>query len=75
MVFIFHLQVFFTDSVIVTFELLDVSPTMGDIQRSADYYETPLDFAANTLSQMIQNGQFVIQVSGAPFEQVRLFFL
>ena len=50
----------------MTFELLDVSPTPGDIQRSKDYYETPLDFAANTLTQMIQNGQFVINFHGPP---------
>jgi len=62
-----HLQAFFADNIIVTFELLDVSPIMGDTQRAPDYSEVPLDFAANTIAQMIQDGQFVINLKGSPF--------
>ena len=56
----------------MTFELLDVSPIVGDTQRASDYYETPLDFAANTLTQTIQDSQFVIPLHGDAFQSVKM---
>jgi len=63
-------QAFVVDVIIVTFELLDVSPIPGDIHRSATYSEVSLDDAANTIAQMIQNGQFVVSVGGQAFINV-----
>ena len=59
----------------VAFEILDVSPIMGDTQRSKDYYEVPLSVASNKLIQKIANGQFVVTLHGRAFAQVQLLYL
>ncbi|XP_052785713.1 uncharacterized protein LOC128221230 [Mya arenaria] len=62
-----NLQAFIVDVIIVTFELLDVSPITGDVKKSTSYTEVTLNYAANTVAQMIQNGQFVVSLGGDVF--------
>ena len=64
-------QVFFTNNIVVNFELLDVAPILGDVKKDTTYTETALDFASNTIKQMIQNGNFVISLGGTEFSNVR----
>lgn len=65
-----NLQVFVADNIIVTFEILDVAPSIGDVKKASTYKEVPLDFAANTIASMIQNGQFVVTLGGAAFTNI-----
>lgn len=64
-----HMQFYFEYDIRVTFEILDVSPIMGDTQRSKDYHEVPLDVATSSLSSIIQKGQFVVTLHGSAFQQ------
>ena len=61
---------FYTNNIVVNFELLDISPIVGNIQKASSYKETALAFAANTITQMIQNGDFAISLSGTEFKNV-----
>ncbi|KAH3746746.1 hypothetical protein DPMN_181161 [Dreissena polymorpha] len=65
-----HLNVYVVDVIIVTFELLDKSPVVGDVQRASDYQEVELDFAADTLASTISNGNFVVNLGGDQFSNI-----
>jgi hypothetical protein len=56
---------------VVTFELLDVAPSIGDVKKATSYKEVPLEFAANTLASTIQSNQFIVTLGGAAFTNVR----
>ncbi|XP_053386878.1 uncharacterized protein LOC123542935 [Mercenaria mercenaria] len=66
-----NLQVFIADNIVVTFEILDVAPSIGDVKKSKTYQEVSLDFAANTLASTIQNNQFIVTLGGAAFTNVK----
>ncbi|KAK3595423.1 hypothetical protein CHS0354_003417 [Potamilus streckersoni] len=54
------LQTYFDQDIVVTFELLDVAPIVGDVNNAVR--EVPLDVAADTLKNLIKGGQFVITI-------------
>ncbi|XP_060569694.1 uncharacterized protein LOC132728098 isoform X2 [Ruditapes philippinarum] len=66
-----NLQVFVAGDIVVTFELLDVAPSIGDVKKATSYKEVPLEFAANTLASTIQSNQFIVTLGGAAFTNVK----
>ena len=64
-------QVYYSPTdIIVSFEILDVAPIVGDVLNRAQ--ETPLDVAANTLKTKVQNSQFAIALDSKVFPNVSL---
>jgi hypothetical protein len=62
-------QVYYTPkAIIVSFEILDVAPVVGDVQNVVK--ETPLSVAATTLQNKVQNSQFAIALDKKAFPNV-----
>lgn len=58
--------------IIVTFEILDVAPVVGDVKNVVK--ETPLDVAANTLQTKVKSSQFAIALDKKVFPNVSILF-
>ncbi|XP_062580008.1 uncharacterized protein LOC134242018 [Saccostrea cucullata] len=62
-------QVYYSPTdIIVSFEILDVAPVVGDVQSVIK--ETPLSVAANTLQTKVQNSQFAIALDKTAFPNI-----
>ncbi|XP_048750693.1 uncharacterized protein LOC125662497 [Ostrea edulis] len=64
-----NLNVYYTPKdIIVTFEILDVAPVVGDVNSIVK--ETPLYVAANMLQTKVQNSQFAIALDRKAFPNI-----
>ncbi|XP_061170485.1 uncharacterized protein LOC133179822 [Saccostrea echinata] len=64
-----NLNVYYSPTdIIVSFEILDVAPVVGDVQSIVK--ETPLSVAANTLQTKVQNAQFAIALDKTAFPNI-----
>nr|XP_022308560.1 uncharacterized protein LOC111114516 [Crassostrea virginica] len=64
-----NLNVYYSPTdIIVSFEILDVAPIVGDVLNRAQ--ETPLDVAATTLKTKVQNSQFAIALDSKVFPNI-----
>ncbi|XP_065930578.1 uncharacterized protein [Magallana gigas] len=64
-----NLNVYYSPTdIIVTFEILDVAPVVGDVKNVVK--ETPLDVAANTLQTKVKSSQFAIALDKKVFPNI-----
>jgi len=62
--------VFLDSDIVVTFELLDVAPLLGDTSNHPA--ETDLATAANTLVSLMKNNQFFVAMDDDTFSDVMI---